>query len=69
MNMAVASLVALAAAIVLGFVKKVNVGICSIALAYLIGIKMCIRDRYGIVYIVSRITAAAGRPSACRREW
>lgn len=24
---------------------------------------------YGIVYIVSRITAAAGRPSACRREW
>lgn len=38
MNMAVASLVALAAAIVLGFVKKVNVGICSIALAYLIGI-------------------------------
>lgn len=38
MNMAVVSLIALAVAIVLGFVKKVNVGIVSIALAYLIGI-------------------------------
>ena len=38
MNMAVVSLIALAGAIVLGFVKKVNVGIVSIALAYLIGI-------------------------------
>ena len=38
MNMAVVSLVALAAAIILGFVKKVNVGILSIAFAYLIGI-------------------------------
>ncbi|WP_162151274.1 hypothetical protein [Enterocloster asparagiformis] len=38
MNMAVVSLIALAAAIVLGFVKKVNVGIVAIAMAYLIGI-------------------------------
>ena len=33
MNMAVVSLIALAAAIVLGFVKKVNVGIVAIAMA------------------------------------
>ena len=38
MNMAVVSLIALVAAIVLGFVKKVNVGIVAIAMAYLIGI-------------------------------
>lgn len=38
MNMAVVSLIALAVAIILGFVKKVNVGIVSIALAYLIGL-------------------------------
>lgn len=38
MNMAVVSLIALAVAIILGFVKKVNVGIMSVALAYLIGI-------------------------------
>lgn len=38
MNMAVVSLLALAAAIVAGFVLKINVGIVSIALAYLIGL-------------------------------
>ena len=36
MNMAVVSLLALAAAIVAGFILKINVGIVSIALAYLI---------------------------------
>ena len=38
MNMAIASLIALAAAIILGFVRKLNVGIVAIALAYIIGI-------------------------------
>lgn len=38
MNMAIASLVALAAAIILGFVLKVNVGIVAIGFAYVIGI-------------------------------
>ena len=38
MNMAIASLIALALAIVLGFVRKLNVGIVAIALAYIIGI-------------------------------
>lgn len=38
MNMAVVSLLALAVAIILGFVKKLNVGILAIALAYIIGI-------------------------------
>lgn len=38
MNMAAASLIALAAAIILGFVLKVNVGIVAIGLAYVIGI-------------------------------
>lgn len=38
MNMAVVSLLALAVAIVAGFLLKINVGIVSIALAYLIGL-------------------------------
>lgn len=38
MNMAIVSLIALAAAIVLGFARKINVGILAIALAYIIGI-------------------------------
>ena len=38
MNMAIASLIALAAAIILGFVLKVNVGIVAIGFAYVIGI-------------------------------
>lgn len=38
MNMAIVSLLALAVAIVAGFVLKINVGIASIALAYLIGL-------------------------------
>ena len=38
MNMAIASLIALALSIVLGFVRKLNVGIVAIALAYIIGI-------------------------------
>lgn len=38
MNMAVVSLIALAAAIAIGFVLKVNVGIVAIAFAYLIGL-------------------------------
>lgn len=38
MNIAVISLIALVAAIVLGFVKKMNVGILAIALSYVIGL-------------------------------
>lgn len=38
MNMAAVSLIALAAAIIIGFIMKVNVGIISIAFAYLIGL-------------------------------
>ena len=37
MNMAVVSLIALAAAIVLGFAIKVNVGIVAIGVGYLSG--------------------------------
>ena len=36
--MAIVSLIALGAAIVLGFVRKANVGIVAMALAYLIGL-------------------------------
>ena len=38
MNMAIASLIALAAAIILGFILKVNVGIVAIGFAYIIGL-------------------------------